>query len=125
MSFRDEFDLTPQQYHGVLDKLWAAMPDLVGTQREAVWDLIIERLAARDKTIAGMNAKAHVVLLYVTALEELTADIPGDSLVEKVQYLMRRVDRDLSSLLKILDKIDHASLAAKRKITIPFVKELI
>jgi DnaA-homolog protein len=46
----------------------------------------------------------------------------GDDVIE---YLIRRVDRDLGSLIEVLDKIDHASLAAKRKITIPFVKELI
>jgi DnaA-homolog protein len=46
----------------------------------------------------------------------------GDDVIE---YIIRRVDRDLTSLIEILDEIDHASLAAKRKITIPFVKELI
>lgn len=44
---------------------------------------------------------------------------------EVVEFLIRRVDRDLGSLMDVLDKIDHASLAAKRKITIPFVKDLI
>jgi DnaA-homolog protein len=44
---------------------------------------------------------------------------------EVIEFLIRRVDRSLSSLIEILDKIDHASLAEKRKITIPFVKELI
>jgi DnaA-homolog protein len=44
---------------------------------------------------------------------------------EVVEFLIRRVERDLGSLLEVLDKIDHASLAEKRKITIPFVKELI
>jgi len=44
---------------------------------------------------------------------------------EVIEFIIRRVDRDLASLMSILDKIDHASLAAKRKITIPFVKELI
>ena len=42
-----------------------------------------------------------------------------------IEYLIRRVDRDLASLMRILDKVDRASLAAKRKVTIPFVKELI
>jgi DnaA family protein len=46
----------------------------------------------------------------------------GDDVIE---FIIRRVDRDLTSLIAILDQIDHASLAAKRKITIPFVKELI
>ncbi len=44
---------------------------------------------------------------------------------EVIEYLIRRVDRNLGSLMEVLDKIDHDSLAAKRKITIPFVKELI
>jgi DnaA family protein len=44
---------------------------------------------------------------------------------EVIEFLIRRVERDLGSLIDILDKIDHASLAEKRKITIPFVKELI
>ena len=44
---------------------------------------------------------------------------------EVIDYLITRVDRDLCSLMQILDQIDHASLAAKRKITIPFVKEII
>jgi len=42
-----------------------------------------------------------------------------------IEFIIRRVDRDMGTLMSILDKIDHASLAAKRKITIPFVKELI
>lgn len=44
---------------------------------------------------------------------------------EVIEFLIRRVDRNLGSLITVLDKIDHASLAEKRKITIPFVKELI
>jgi len=46
----------------------------------------------------------------------------GDDVIE---FLIRRVDRNLGALMKILDEIDHASLVAKRKITVPFVKELI
>ena len=44
---------------------------------------------------------------------------------EVIDFLIRRVDRDLTSLLTILDEIDHASLAEKRKITIPFIKEYL
>ena len=42
-----------------------------------------------------------------------------------VEFLINRKKRDLKSLIEILDQIDHSSLAAKRKITIPFIKELI
>ena len=44
---------------------------------------------------------------------------------EVTRYLIHRVDRNLSSLLNFLDRIDYASLAEKKKITIPFVKRII
>ncbi len=42
-----------------------------------------------------------------------------------VDWLFARAQRDLGSLADLLDKIDHASLAAKRRVTIPFLRELI
>ncbi len=44
---------------------------------------------------------------------------------EVIDYLIRRVKRDLNSLINLLDAIDHASLTAKRRVTIPFIKEFI
>lgn len=41
------------------------------------------------------------------------------------EYLIRRCPRDMKSLFAILQRLDEASLAAKRKVTIPFVKELL
>jgi len=41
------------------------------------------------------------------------------------QYLFRRVDRDLGSLLRHLDQLDRASMAAARKLTIPFIRTFI
>ena len=41
------------------------------------------------------------------------------------QFLLNHYARDLPSIWKILDKIDHATLAAKRKLTIPFVKQIM
>lgn len=44
---------------------------------------------------------------------------------EVLQFLMTRASRDLTSLLALLDRIDHASLAEQRRITVPFVKSLL
>ena len=41
------------------------------------------------------------------------------------QYLVRRVHRDLGSLLHSLDQLDRASMAAARKLTIPFIRSII
>ncbi len=41
------------------------------------------------------------------------------------QYLIKHWPRDMRSLFEALDKLDHASLVAKRKLTVPFVKEVL
>lgn len=41
---------------------------------------------------------------------------------ECARYLLTRLSRDMRALLDILDKLDHASMAAQRKLTIPFIK---
>lgn len=42
-----------------------------------------------------------------------------------IDWLMRRCDRDLGSLMDVLDRLDHASLAAQRRITVPFLREVL
>ncbi|HEU0152038.1 MAG TPA: DnaA regulatory inactivator Hda [Arenimonas sp.] len=42
-----------------------------------------------------------------------------------LDYLLRRVDRDLGSLTRLLERIDRASLAAQRRVTIPFLRTLL
>lgn len=45
--------------------------------------------------------------------------------VEVGEFLMRRWGRDMSALFNALDKLDHASLAERRKLTVPFVKQVL
>ncbi len=40
-------------------------------------------------------------------------------------YLINRASRDMQSLFVLLDKLDNASLVAKRKLTVPFVREFL
>jgi len=42
--------------------------------------------------------------------------------IETVEYLMKRTARDLRSLLGVLDALDDASLAAQRRLTVPFIR---
>lgn len=54
------------------------------------------------------------------------ADQRGFSLSDDIaHYLLKYCPRDMASLLNILDQLEHASLAAQRKLTIPFIKTLI
>lgn len=42
-----------------------------------------------------------------------------------LDYLFRRVGRDLGTLTALLDRLDHESLAAQRRITVPFLRNVL
>jgi DnaA family protein len=44
---------------------------------------------------------------------------------ETSEYLLKRMPRDLPSLLEILDALDDASLVAQRRLTIPFIRDAL
>ncbi|HUL18954.1 MAG TPA: DnaA regulatory inactivator Hda [Steroidobacteraceae bacterium] len=44
---------------------------------------------------------------------------------ETLQWLQRRFPRDMRSLYELLDTLDEAALAARRRITIPFMREVL
>lgn len=48
-------------------------------------------------------------------------DLPGDT----ARYLLSRSRRDMASLYDLLDKLDLEALRAKRRLTIPFVRDVL
>jgi DnaA family protein len=48
-------------------------------------------------------------------------DLPDDT----AQFLLSRSRRDMASLYRLLDKLDDEALRAQRRLTIPFVKEVL
>ena len=57
---------------------------------------------------------------------QLRAQSRGFDLPDEVAaYLLKRVARDMHNLFQLLDKLDNASLVAKKKLSIPFVKTLL
>ena len=44
---------------------------------------------------------------------------------DTLTYIINRCERRISALVSVVDQLDHASLQAKRKITIPFVKQTL
>jgi len=44
---------------------------------------------------------------------------------ETASYLLTRQSRDMTSLYALLDRLDGAALQAQRKLTVPFVKEVL
>ena len=42
-----------------------------------------------------------------------------------LDWLLRRVGRDLAGLTALLDRLDQASLAAQRRVTVPFLRQVL
>lgn len=42
-----------------------------------------------------------------------------------IEWLLKRVDRDLVSLTSLLDRLDRESLAAQRRLTVPFLRSVL
>lgn len=77
---------------------------------------------------------AAAALLTLGALDEIAQrealrtraaarglELPEDT----VLYLQRRFRRDLSTLYELLDTIDDAALRAQRRLTVPFIREVL
>jgi DnaA family protein len=70
--------------------------------------------------LEGLNDQQLVLAL------QLRAHARGLKFPREVgEYLLRRCQRDMHALLKLLKEIDQASLALQRRLTIPFVRQVI
>jgi DnaA family protein len=78
-----------------------------------------------------MNAALVLALRPLSEREQLAAlalhaSARGLELPEETaNYLMTRFPRDLKTLCGLLDTLDTASLAAQRRLTVPFIKQVI
>lgn len=86
-----------------------ALPDLVSRLEQCT------RLALAPLDEAGRRE----VLVRRAARRGLLLD---DAVLD---YLFRRVGRDLGTLTTLLDRLDRESLAAQRRITVPFLRQFL
>ena len=86
----------------------------------ALADLASRLRAAACYRVAPLGDEDRKRLL-MNAGRDRALELPEDV----VNYLLQRVSRDQRELLRLLDRLDRSSLAAHRRITIPFVKEVL
>ncbi|MGQ0286537.1 DnaA inactivator Hda [Pasteurellaceae bacterium 22721_9_1] len=85
------------------------LPDLASRLR---WGEIYQLHPLNDQQkIAALQQNAH----------QLGMELPE----ETAHFLIKRLDRDMRTLFMTLAKLNKASLQAQRKLTIPFVKEIL
>ena len=86
-----------------------SLPDLASRMS---WGVIYQLFELNDdEKIAALDRRAR------------EKNMPMNN--EVLQYIYMRHSRDLQSLLSVLDKLDQLSLAEKRRLTIPFIKQVM
>ncbi|MBW2475374.1 MAG: DnaA regulatory inactivator Hda [Deltaproteobacteria bacterium] len=121
------------------DEAWErALFVLCNDVSEAGHHLVVSAMSApRESAIALADLRSRLQRLATFHLRELAdagrvaalqlrarhrgLELPDDT----ARYLMARSRRDMRSLYELLDKLDLEALRAQRRLTIPFVKDVL
>ena len=91
----------------------------------ALLDWALPDLGSRCTAAAVLPLRVLDELEQQEALT-LRARLRGFELPEEtLRWLQRRFPRDMRSLYELLDTLDEAALAAQRRLTIPFIREVL
>jgi DnaA family protein len=110
-------------YNGLLEHGGALL--VASARSPAELDFELPDLASRLRSgpvfqLAALDDADRLLALQGHALARGLA-LPDDT----ARYLLRRTRRDMHSLCAVLDTLDRASLAAQRRLTVPFVRDLL
>lgn len=82
-------------------------------------------LASRFSRLPAFHVHTLDEVELISALQLRARHRGLDLPVETANFLLARMKRDMASLYSILDKLDTEALKAKRRLTVPFVKEVL
>jgi DnaA family protein len=86
----------------------------------ALPDLASRCAAGLRLTLCALDEHEQLAALRLRA-QQRGFDLPD----ETARYLQRRLPRDLRSLFAVLDDLDLAALAAQRRLTVPFIRDVL
>jgi DnaA family protein len=110
-----------------LERDMYSQASLVMAASVALSELDIQLPDLRSRLTSGLMFQLnlldemHLPLALHAHAQQRGLEIPGETL----DYLLKRIPRELSVLMRWLDETDKASLVAQRRLTIPFVKSLL
>ncbi len=87
--------------------------------------IVLADLASRMSRLPVFQVRALDEQQRVAALQlrakHRGLELPDDT----AAYMLKRSRRDMASLYALLDKLDHEALRAQRRLTIPFVRDVL
>ena len=94
---------------GIPDDIGLGLPDLRSRLQQCLRVMLDPLDDAGRRDVLRERAQRRGLVLEDAALE----------------WLLTRTDRDLGTLVALLDRLDRASLAAQRRITVPFLRSVL
>jgi DnaA family protein len=154
LPLRDFVDVGPAILEGLASRQFICLDDVDVVAGDADWELglfnlynqvsdadgvlVVSAIAtprACNFSLADLASRfSRLPAFHVHALDEdelisalqLRARHRGlDLPLETASFLLTRMKRDMASLYAMLDRLDTAALKAKRRLTVPFVKEVL
>ncbi len=154
LPLKSEREIDPEMLQGLEGYALVCLDDLERIAGEAAWERAIfnlfnllrenggQLLVAADRPPASLPIALpdlasrltwgpcyHLLPLDDEERLELllrSAERRGMSMsVETASFLLQRTPRDIHFLTLLMDRLDTASLAAQRRLTIPFVREIL
>ena len=86
----------------------------------ALPDLASRCAAGQRLSLRALDEREQCAALRLRA-QQRGFELPDETAL----YLQRRLPRDMSSLFAVLDELDTAALAAQRRLTVPFIREVL
>lgn len=110
-------------HNGLLEQQGRLVVSAEGPPGGLPWELpdLASRMAASlVLQLRPLEEEEQVEVLRLRARRR-GLELPEDTAL----YLVRRVPRDLGTLCTLLDALDVASLASRRRLTVPFIKNVL
>jgi chromosomal replication initiation ATPase DnaA len=126
----DDIDADPIDEEGLfylINTTRAANSQLLLTARRfpAAWSVKLPDLASRLKAAATVEVHEPDDLLLAGVMTKLFADRQVEVEPHVVQYLVRRIERSLATAMRVVEKLDHAALEQKTRITRALAAEVV
>lgn len=154
LPIRDFVAAGPGILDGLASRQFICLDDIDAVAGDATWELELFNLYNQLNDVGGVlivsaNATPRACNFSLADLASRFARLPAfhvhtldeaelinalqlrarhrglDLPVETANFLLTRMKRDMASLYAMLDKLDTAALKAKRRLTVPFVKEVL
>lgn len=148
----DEISLSPEVLSGMAQSAFVCIDGLEPIANNAEWEralfTLFEEMRGQAPLVVTANANPRSLglsmpdlmtrlgsdLVYqlqplsdqnkIEALQLRAAQLGFELTNEVGRYVLNRYPRDTHALFSLLDKLDKASLATQRRITIPFIQKL-